>query len=222
MVKESGNAHHLVLPTGPFKEMTNDPEGMSLTVRSNPGKAQSTSPHGHRSLASQGAAKSPGHASSNSMDICQQRSSPVQCLERDVRARSPSMTLAFHGVPEDVYVHFLQYMTVQHLSKLSQVSRQLRRQCQCNTMWKSLCLEDFGEDSPIIVEQYTDAFAQVYDPATPGFYQNIYRKMLDFRIEICFLQGPRAHDDPCKVSTEAAPGGYPDAGTRMPQATRVM
>lgn len=204
MVKESMTPH-LSLPAGPFKEMTNDPEGMSLTVRSNSGKAQANSPHG-TAHAGQGAAKSPGHSNQNQMDICQQRSSPVQCLERDVRARSPSKSLPFHGVPEDVYIHFLQYMTVQHLSKVSQVSRQLRRQCQCNAMWKMLCLDDFGEDASTIVDQYTDAFSQVHDASTPGFYQLIYRKMLDFRIEICFLQGPRANDDPCKVSCKQSRG----------------
>jgi hypothetical protein len=183
---------------GPLKEMTNDPDGTSLTVRSNLAKSQGLSAHGSSSEGSHGAAKSPGHDSSNSMDICQ-RSSPVQCLERDVRARSPSKSLTFHGVPEDVYVHFIQHLTVEHLSKVSQVSRQLRRQCQCNTMWKNLCLEDFGADAPIIVETYRDAFAKVQDLNAPGFYQHIYRRMLDFRIEIAFLQGPRANDEPCKV-----------------------
>lgn len=205
MVKGSSSAMALSLPTGgPLKEMTNDPEGTSLTVRSNPAKCQGLSAHGSSSGGSHGAAKSPGHDSSNSMDICQQRSSPVQCLERDVRARSPSKSLTFHGVPEDVYVHFIQHLTVQHLSKVSQVSRQLRRQCQCNTLWKNLCLEDFGLDAPIIVEKYRDAFAQALDANAPGFYQHIYRRMLDFRIEIAFLQGPRANDEPCKISkTEA-------------------
>lgn len=190
----------LSIPARSLKEVTNDPEGASLTVRSNLGKFQEPSAHSSDG-ASHGAAKSPGYDSSSSMDICQQRSSPVQCLERDVRARSPSKNLTFHGVPEDVYVHFIQYLTVQHLSKVSQVSRQLRRQCQCNSMWKNLCLEDFGADAPVIVEQYRDAFAQVQDPNAPGFYQHIYRRMLDFRIEISFLQGPRANDAPCKVCT---------------------
>ena len=199
MVKGS-MANPLSLPTAQLKGVPNDPEGMSLTVRSNAAKAEELSVHGSPSGASHGAAKSTGHPSSNSMDICQQRSSPVQCLERDVRARSPSKSLPFHGVPEDVYVHFLQYMSVKDLSKVSQVSRTLRRQCQCNSMWRALCLEDFGEDAPKIVEQYRDSFSQVQDQNAPGFYQYLYRRMLDFRIEITFLQGPRAHDEPCKIS----------------------
>jgi len=190
----------LSLPTRPLKEMTNDPEGMSLTVRSNPGKVQELSAHGSSNGAGHGADKSTSHDSSNSMDICQQRASPVQCLERDVRARSPSKSMAFHGVPEDVYVNFLQYMSLQHLSKVSQVSRQLRKQCLCNTMWKNLCLEDFGEDASIITDTYRDAFAQAYDSNASGFYQRIYRSMLDFRIDISFLQGPRANEEPCKIS----------------------
>mmetsp|Transcript_31286 Transcript_31286/g.45774 ORF Transcript_31286/g.45774 Transcript_31286/m.45774 type:complete len:334 (-) Transcript_31286:297-1298(-) len=190
----------LSLPTRPLKEMTNDPEGMSLTVRSNPGKVQEPSAHGSSNGAGHGAAKSTSHDSSNSMDICQQRSSPVQCLERDVRARSPSKSMAFHGVPEDVYVHFLQYMSVQNLSKVSQVSRQLRKQCQCNTMWRNLCLQDYGEDAPKIVDTYRDSFAQIHDSNAAGFYQRIYRSMLDFRIDIAFLAGPRANEEPCKIS----------------------
>jgi len=189
----------LSIPMNAVKEMlTNDPEGTSLTVRSNPKVLEGS--HCSSNVGSHGAAKSIGHDSSNSMDICQQRLSPVQCLERDVRARTPSKNLAFHGIPEDVYVNFIQFMSVQHLSKVSQVSRQLKRQCQCNSVWKKLCEQDFPpEDAPQIVKQYTLAFAQVHDPNKPGFYQLIYRKMLDFRIEIQFLQGPRANDEPCKV-----------------------
>jgi len=198
----------LSLPTRPLKEMTNDPEGMSLTVRSNPGKVQEPLAHGSSNGAGHGAAKSTSHDSSNSMDICQQRSSPVLCLERDVRARSPSKSMAFHGVPEDVYVHFLQYMSVQNLSKVSQVSRQLRKQCQCNTMWRNLCLQDYGEDAPKIVDTYRDSFAQIHDSNAAGFYQRIYRSMLDFRIDIAFLAGPRANEEPCKVCIDSCTCAY--------------
>ncbi len=199
----SGNggsmAPPLSIPMNAVKEMlTNDPEGTSLTVRSNPKVLEAG--HCSSNVGSHGAAKSLGHDSSNLMDICQQRLSPVQCLERDVRARSPSKNLAFHGIPEDVYVNFIQFMSVQHLSKVSQVSRLLKRQCQCNSVWKKLCEQDFPpEDAPEIVKHYTLAFSQVHDPNKSGFYQLIYRKMLDFRIEIQFLQGPRANDEPCKV-----------------------
>ena len=136
--------------------------------------------------------------------------------ERHVRARSPGKnlafhrcrqwlaasgkSLAFHGVPEDVYVHFLQYTSVQDLWKVNQVSQTLRRQCQCNSMWRKLCLSDFGDDAPIILERYTDVYAEVQDQNSPGFYQYIYRRMLDFRIEIKFLQGPRANEQE-KVTT---------------------
>jgi hypothetical protein len=186
----------------------NDPDGTSLTAgreprhtifsqknggHQNPASAQCRSPG-----AGHGATKSSFH--SNSFDVGQQRTSPLQCLERDVRARSPGKSLAFHGVPEDVYVHFLQYMSVQDLWKVSQVSRTLRRQCQCNSMWRKLCLSDFGDDAPIILERYTDVYAEVQDQNSPGFYQYIYRRMLDFRIEIKFLQGPRANEQE-KVTT---------------------
>ena len=67
-------------------------------------------------------------------------------------------------------------------------------------MWRKLCLSDFGDDAPIILERYTDVYAEVQDQNSPGFYQYIYRRMLDFRIEIKFLQGPRANEQE-KVTT---------------------
>ena len=51
-------------------------------------------------------------------------------------------------------------MSVQDLWKVSQVSQTLHIECQCSSMWRKLCLNDFGDDPPIIFWSDTERSMQ--------------------------------------------------------------
>lgn len=104
--------------------------------------------------------------------------------------RSTASTRPVFGIAEDCFMHILQYMSSTELLTLSQVNQQLRRQSACNTIWKELCLNDYGPDSERIMARYKVAV----EPELSAYYKKLYQSMLRYEIELFFTTGPRANE----------------------------
>ena len=104
---------------------------------------------------------------------------------------------------EDCVIPVLQHLDVPSVLRLCQVNVMLRRACESHDLWAGFCLRDFGEDSSAILSVYEKA--QI--PGSPGTvirvseagsrtlykgirYQQIYRNMLTYEIELHFISGP--------------------------------
>ena len=99
-------------------------------------------------------------------------------------------TRTIFGIPEDCFHKILTYLPLKNLTTAAQVDRQLRRQASCNTLWRELCISDYGPDAELIMERHKE----VVDPAHPTFYRELYRSMLRYEIELYFTTGPRANE----------------------------
>ena len=83
---------------------------------------------------------------------------------------------------------------------LSQVSQFLQNSCESNDLWAAFCLRGFGEDADKIMSVYEKAEfsgspGSVRCGSGRGLYGGIqykclYRKMINYEIELHFLSGP--------------------------------
>lgn len=116
----------------------------------------------------------------------------------ELRSHSPCFSI-FDA--EDCVTPVLLHLQVQHVVLLSQVSRFLNRSCESNELWAAFCLRGFGEDSDKIMRVYEKAEVL----GSPGSvqcgmgsrglyrgiqYKALYRKMMNYEIELHFLSGP--------------------------------
>ena len=51
-----------------------------------------------------------------------------------------------YGVHEDCFAHVLRFLPIRHLSMTSRVSRDLRRACNCDSLWIKLCHSEYGAE----------------------------------------------------------------------------
>ena len=94
-------------------------------------------------------------------------------------------------------------LPVSSVGVLSQVNRLMRKTCGSHDLWARFCLRDFGPDS----EKILDAFEWAELRVSPGRshdgpvvagrslcqgvqYKEVYRKMINYDIELHFIAGP--------------------------------
>jgi hypothetical protein len=51
-----------------------------------------------------------------------------------------------YGVHEDCFAHVLRFLPIRYLCLTSRVSRDLRRACNCDSLWIKLCHSEFGTE----------------------------------------------------------------------------
>ena len=137
---------------------------------------------------------------------------------------------------EDCVVPVLHHLDVHSVLRIGQVNRMVRRLCDSHELWAGFCLRDFGEDS----DEIMSAFEKAEFPSSPGTvirgavsgsrtlfkgiqYKLLYRKMLNYEIELHFVSGPMEPDiikvdgRQCTVGTQrrSDSGPAPDAEDRQ-------
>ena len=97
----------------------------------------------------------------------------------------------------------LSQLPVSSVLVLIQVNRLMHKACDSHDLWANFCLRDFGEDS----EKILSVFERSELRGSPGrshdglvvagrmlyqgiHYKEVYRKMMDYEIELHFISGP--------------------------------
>lgn len=94
-----------------------------------------------------------------------------------------------YGVHEDCFAHVLRFLPLKHLSLTGRVSRDLRRACNCDSLWIKLCHSEYGsENATVLMERYS----QTVEPGTTNFWKHTFKAMMHFPIQLQFTGGPRA------------------------------
>jgi hypothetical protein len=203
---ESSSAAHAKLALGSVHRRTSDPDDKD---------AQTVRYHGQHSAAGMGCLKSSGfpagHPDSPETILMAENDTQLLAGDHDGKAgeldlhaptfspprpapgcstRSTASTRPIFGIAEDCFTHILQYMSSSELLTLAQVNQQLRRQSACNTLWKELCLNDYGPDAEKIMARYK----VVVEPEHSAYFKKLYQSMLRYEIELFFTTGPRANE----------------------------
>lgn len=97
--------------------------------------------------------------------------------------------MAFHAIPEDLYIQFVKCMDICTLLKTCQVNKSLRTYSSNRALWKEYCLRDFGEFSAVIVDQYTATLSKVVNQQDICFYKLMYKEMLQWSLELYLIAG---------------------------------
>ena len=97
----------------------------------------------------------------------------------------------------------LSQLPVSSVLVLIQVNRLMRKACDSHDLWAHFCLRDFGEDSEKILSIFEQSElrgspSRSHDgPVVAGRmlyqgvqYKEVYRKMMDYEIELHFISGP--------------------------------
>jgi hypothetical protein len=130
-----------------------------------------------------------------------------------------------YGVHEDCFAHVLRFLPLKHLCLTSRVSRDLRRACNCDSLWIKLCHSEYGtevllqaphspidfiftillsQNATILMERYS----QTVEPGTINFWKHTFMAMMNFQIQLQFTGGPRAGETQVTHPT-ANLGNYP-------------
>ena len=133
----------------------------------------------------------------------------------------------------------LYHLKARHVLILSQVSRLLRRACDSQELWAHLCQRDFGEDAEKILTVYERAELpgspeRVISGLVVGgralrcgvIYKQMYRKMLDYEIELHFQSGHMGNHiikivgkeccvQPSVLGASASGNSHADDGSRV-------